>query len=136
MSAAVRWIIAATARMRGWADRLEAYNARRRLEDASRLRCPKRPLPWHRRAVAYALAHAILCGTAGFEVSTLWRWFARPLGAPPLGFWHAIGLTMLAATVTFTPREPSTLGEVVTGRVQRAAVRLAIGAVVLWAWRS
>ena len=132
MNVVERKIIAATHRVREWADRLEAHTARRRLEDESRLRCPKRPLPWHQRAVVYALAYAVLYGTAGFELATLWRWFVRPMGAPSLAFWHAVGVVLLLGAVTYTPREMSTVGVEVTGRIKRAALRLTIGAIVLW----
>ena len=127
-----------TARLTAWADRIEAYNERRRMEDESRLRAPRRLLPWHRRVVAHVVAHAILCSVAGFEVSTLWRWFLRPMGLPPLGFWQAIGVAMLAASLTFSPGADRTIGEVITGRIGRAVVRLTIGAVVwiaMGGWR-
>lgn len=31
----------------------------------------------------------------GFVTSILWRWFVMPLGAPPIGIAHAIGLCLL-----------------------------------------
>lgn len=31
----------------------------------------------------------------GFVAATLWGWFAVPLGAPGITFWHAAGLTAL-----------------------------------------
>lgn len=80
-------------------------------------------------------AHAIVCTVAGFEVSTLWRWFARPLGAPALGIGHAVGLAMLTSALTYAPRESSTVGAEVTGRIKRAALRLTIGAVAVWVSR-
>lgn len=126
------------ARLHAWADRLEASNARRALERESRLRCPKRPLPlpWYQRAVVYALAYGILYATAAFEFATLWRWFIRPMGAPALAFWHAVGVVLSIGAVTYAPREMSTVGVEVTGRIERAAIRLTLGAIVLWVGRQ
>lgn len=33
----------------------------------------------------------------GLVGSCLWRWFAVPLGAPPVGLWHMAGLMSLIA---------------------------------------
>jgi hypothetical protein len=33
-------------------------------------------------------------------VRDLWLWFVVPLGAPTLGFWHAMGLSGLIALLT------------------------------------
>lgn len=42
---------------------------------------------------------ALLIGTlwSGFCLSCLWRWFLVPLGVPPVGVAHAIGLAALAS---------------------------------------
>lgn len=36
----------------------------------------------------------------GHVLSAMWRWFAVPLGAPPIGVVHAIGLAWLVLLVT------------------------------------
>lgn len=38
--------------------------------------------------------------TNGLATMWLWQWFAAPLGVPAIGFWHAIGITILAAMLT------------------------------------
>lgn len=38
--------------------------------------------------------------TNGLATMWLWRWFAVPLGAPAIGFWHAIGIAILASMLT------------------------------------
>lgn len=35
--------------------------------------------------------------TNGLAVMWLWRWFVAPLGIPAIGFWHAVGVSMLAS---------------------------------------
>jgi len=96
---------------------------------------PAARLSWPQRAVVTGAAHAIVCTVAGVAVSTLWRWFVRPLGAPTLSVGHAVGLAMLTSALTYAPREPSTVGAEVTGRIKRAALRLTIGAVAVWVSR-
>lgn len=121
-----------------WTDRMNAWSlrldARKRAEDAAR--GPRPPLSWWSKALTYAAAHAIMWGTVAVEASLLWGWFAAPLGAPAVGLWHALGLILLLASVTPAPRpEMSTVGVEVTGRLKRAVVRLAIGAVLAWCMR-
>lgn len=35
--------------------------------------------------------------TNGLAVMWLWRWFVTPFGVPAVGFWHAVGVSMLAS---------------------------------------
>ena len=35
--------------------------------------------------------------TNGLAVMWMWRWFVAPFGVPEVGFWHAIGISMLAS---------------------------------------
>jgi hypothetical protein len=37
----------------------------------------------------------------GFMLSYLWEWFVVPLGAPPIGLLHAIGIAVLVSMLTF-----------------------------------
>jgi hypothetical protein len=39
----------------------------------------------------------------GFVTLKMWGWFAVPLGAPTISFWHAVGLAMLVAWFTHKP---------------------------------
>lgn len=82
--------------------------------------------------------HAILYGTQGVETCILWRWFAVPLGAPALGLWDAVGFALIVGSVTYAPRVESKVGVEVTGRLQRAGIRLAVGFVcwiAMGGWR-
>lgn len=38
--------------------------------------------------------------TNGLGVMWMWRWFVAPLGVPEIGFWHALGLAILASFAT------------------------------------
>jgi hypothetical protein len=37
----------------------------------------------------------ILTVSRAYTAKVLWYWFAVPLGVPPIGFWHAMGLGSL-----------------------------------------
>lgn len=36
----------------------------------------------------------------GVVVMQLWRWFVVPLGVTPIGYWHGMGLSILASQLT------------------------------------
>lgn len=38
--------------------------------------------------------------TNGLAVMWLWRWFVTPFGMPEVGFWHALGISMLSSFLT------------------------------------
>jgi len=42
---------------------------------------------------------------SGFTISTLWNWFAVPVGFTSIGFWHAIGIDLLI-TYVVSPYHP------------------------------
>jgi hypothetical protein len=46
-------------------------------------------------ALAFVALWAINVFWSGYVASTLWEWFAVPLGVPPITFWHAAGLGAL-----------------------------------------
>lgn len=46
----------------------------------------------------FAFILATAAPLAAFVFQSAWTWFAVPLGAPPIGFWHAMGIDL---TVTF-----------------------------------
>jgi len=41
-----------------------------------------------------------LCLLNGFMLSYMWAWFIVPLGAPPIGVLHAIGIGILVSVLT------------------------------------
>jgi hypothetical protein len=84
----------------------------------------------------YAAVYALLYAIQGAETCILWRWFAVRLGAPPLGVFGAVGVALIVGSVTFAPRIESKVGVEVTGRLQRAAIRLAVGFVCWIAMRG
>jgi hypothetical protein len=86
----------------------------------------------------YAVVYALLYATQGVETCILWRWFAVPLGAPAMSIWNAVGLALIVGSVTYAPRVESKVGVEVTGRLQRAGIRLAVGFVcwvAMGGWR-
>lgn len=86
----------------------------------------------------YAAVYALLYATQGVETCILWRWFAVPLGAPVLSLGNAVGLALIVGSVTYAPRVESKVGVEVTGRLQRAGIRLAVGFVcwlAMGGWR-
>lgn len=72
------------------------------------------------KEVLYAIATLpFLFAFAGAVVSILWMWFAKPLGAPGIGFSHGAGLYLLGRIVSTRSfhgsddRMPWNLGDVV-----------------------
>lgn len=117
------------------ASRIEGYTARREVERAGE---PRKPLSRPARVATYAAVYAILYATQGVETCILWRWFAVPMGAPALSLWNAVGLALIVGSVTYAPRVESKVGVEVTGRLQRAGIRLAVGFVcwiAMGGWR-
>lgn len=46
------------------------------------------------------LAFAVGIVVRGFVISIGWGWFVVPLGVAPIGFAHALGISVFAATMT------------------------------------
>lgn len=98
----------------------------------------ERPAPPRRRWVrwrAFAAWQTIALGLATVQVRALWAWFAVPLGAPSLGWAHTVGLILLVASLSPSPRPGETrvtYGQELTARWWRFAQRMGIGLVVHW----
>jgi hypothetical protein len=83
-------------------------------------------------ALALLVASVPLGIYRGFVISLLWRWFALPLGAPPIGIVHAMGLTWLVSMVASIPPQKSTLttGGLIFTSLFMTTMALATGAVL------
>lgn len=47
------------------------------------------------------LAWALIAPWRGYALMVVWGWFAVPLGAPALALWQAMGVSLLAAFLTY-----------------------------------
>lgn len=56
----------------------------------------------------WAIVGILLLAPSSFVIMLLWNWFITPLGAPAIGFWHAVGLDCVATMFGTVPIYPDT----------------------------
>lgn len=87
-------------------------------------------------ATCLALA-AIFSLWWGWVFATLWGWFAVPLGGPPIGVFHAIGLSAILLLLRTEKPDNSSLTwgwirRLTVSAISRPATAITIGAVAHW----
>ena len=64
----------------------------------------------------------------GFVLSTLWRWFAVPLGLPPIGVSVALGFVMIAGLAMVNAAEAEKDARTTGERTDKQAINLMLTA--------
>lgn len=58
-------------------------------------------LGWSMLAIAGILACIVAVFLRGWVLIWLWTWFIIPLGMPSINFWQALGISLVAAFLTY-----------------------------------
>lgn len=59
----------------------------------------------------------------GYVLSKYWEWFVIPLGAPPIGWFHAYGLATLVVYFTPVDTKAQTAEEKLAGTIAGSALK-------------